>query len=292
MQLRGTRTLLTGASSGVGYHLALGLAQRGARLALAARRSTLLDELGEKIAATGAERPTLLSADLSQRGTAAQLAEEARSRLGGVDLLINNAASNLHGCPSAVGDRDEARELFELNVWSPLALVRELVPEMQARGDGMVVNVTSLAVVAPFPAVGHYCASKAALSLATRSLDLEMRPTGVRVLEVLLGVLDTEGSRANRAIAGADRWLDAAKPGKPEKAAQAITRAIERDRSRLIYPRRMSPAHELPLLGRIYARSVLRGFDPSQVTVKRTGWQPESEARTGAGDDAQMGAGA
>src|SRR5207244_4507546 len=189
----------------------------------------------------------------------------------------------LHGCPSAVGDRDEARELFEVNFWSPLSLIRELVPEMRERGAGAVVNVTSLAVVAPFPAVGHYCSSKAALSLATQSLWLELRGTGVEVLEVLLGPIDTAGSRDNRTLEGAERWLDSAKPGKPEKAAAAIARAIERGRRRLSYPRRMSPSSELPLFGRLYAGAVARGFEPERVRVRRTGWRP-GDAEPALGD--------
>src|SRR5205814_3120718 len=86
-------------------------------------------------------------------------------------------------------------------------LIREIVPEMRQRGAGMVVNVTSLAVVAPFPAVGYYCSSKAGLGLATQSLRLELRGTGVDVLEVLHGTIDTSGSRENRMIEGAESWL-------------------------------------------------------------------------------------
>src|SRR5439155_723153 len=146
---------------------------------------------------------------------------------------------------------------------------RQLGRALAQRGAVMVVNVTSLAVVAPFPAVGHYCSSKAALSLATQSLRLELRGTGVDVLEVLLGPIDTSGSRENRMIEGAEKWLDWAKPGGPEKAAIAIARAIERGRRRLIYPRRMSPSYPLSLLGRLYGSRVARGFEPERVVVRR-----------------------
>ena len=271
MQLSDAHVLLTGASSGVGRRLARRLAERGALLVLCGRRPALLEELAEEIAEAGGREPIVLAVDLARRGTAAELAATAKARLGRVDFLINNAGSNLHGCPSEVGDRTEARELFELNVWSPLALVRELVPDMRRRGAGVVVNVTSLAIVAPFPAVGHYCASKAALSLATQSLRLELRATGVEVLEVLLGPIDTPGSRANRTLAGAERWLDSAKPGDPDKAAAAIARAIERGRRRLVYPRRMAVSYELPVVGRLYSGAVARDFDPEGVTVRRTG---------------------
>jgi short-subunit dehydrogenase len=256
-------------------------------LVISARRQALLEELAAEIAQSGGREPMPVAADLSTRGSVAKLAGRAREQLGQVDVLINNAGSNLHGCPSAVGDREEARELFELNFWSPLALIHQLVPEMRNRKRGMVVNVTSLAVVAPFPAVGHYCSSKAALSLATQSLRLELRGTGVDALEVLLGPIDTAGSRENRTIVGAERWLDSAKPGDPDKAALAIVRAMERRRRRLIYPRRMAASYELPVVGRLYASAIARGFDPDLVAVHRTGWRPEGIDHDCAADDSR-----
>src|SRR5919201_717796 len=68
----------------------------------------------------------------------------------------------------------EGREVFETNVWSPLALVGALAPQLVERGGGAIVNVGSMARVSPFPHLGHYAASRAALSLATQVLDLEL----------------------------------------------------------------------------------------------------------------------
>src|SRR5438552_2805154 len=142
MRLSGTRVLLTGASTGIGRQLGRALAQRGAVLAVSARRRALLDELAAEIGAVGGREPVRLDVDLASRGSAAELAAAARAELGRVEVLINNAGSNLHGCPSAVGDRDEARELFELNLWIPPALLRELVPRMRQRGAGTGVHGT------------------------------------------------------------------------------------------------------------------------------------------------------
>src|SRR4051812_38194229 len=110
MAIDGRRILITGASSGLGRELALLLAKRGARLALSARRERLLEELAAGIAERGLPRPELLPADLGRAGAAAELGRGAEAALGGVDVLINNAGSNLHGLPSVVGDRAEARE--------------------------------------------------------------------------------------------------------------------------------------------------------------------------------------
>ena len=271
MDLRGKRILLTGASTGIGRELAKVLGERGAVLAIAARRRDLLEEVAEEIRAAGAHRPIPLTVDLVERGQAAQLGRAALGELGAIDVLINNAAANLHGFPSAVGDCDEGRRLFELNFWSHMALINEIVPSMRQRGSGTVVNVTSMAYVAPFPAVGTYCASKAALAVATQGLRFELRRYGLHVLEVIPGAVDTPSSYENRLLEGGDQWIDRAKATTPEKMARAIARAIELEKSRLIYPRRLSLGYELPVLSRAYARNVEKYVDPDKTPVRPTG---------------------
>src|SRR5918999_1577539 len=97
MELRGSRVLVTGASSGIGRELARELATRGAVLAIAARRRELLDRLADEIAASGGPRPAVIDCDLSKRGAAAGLAESASDALGRVDVLINNAGGGVGG---------------------------------------------------------------------------------------------------------------------------------------------------------------------------------------------------
>ena len=271
MRLDGKHVLLTGASTGIGRELAKILAEKGAILAIAARRGELLEQLADEIAAGGAARPVALTADLAQRGQADDLARRALSELGSIDVLINDAASNLHGFPSVVGDREEARSLFEINFWSHMALIHAIVPQMRQRRSGMVVNVTSMAYVAPFPAVGVYCASKAAFAVATHGLRFELRRYGLHVLEVIPGAVDTPSSYENRLLEGGDQWIDKAKATKPHKIARAIARAIERERNRLIYPRRISPGYEFPIFSRIYARNVEKYVDPDKTPVRPTG---------------------
>jgi short-subunit dehydrogenase len=268
--MRGTTVLLTGASGDIGAEAARQLAARGARLALSGRREERLDELAAAIAASGAERPAVLPADLSARGGAAELARRAEEALGRVDVLINNAGSSVQGLSWVVGDADGARDVFETNLWSPLALAAALAPAMVARGGGAIVNVGSMARVSPFPHLGHYAASRAALGLWTDVLDMELGPRGVRVVEVALGPVDTAASRENRVLAGADRWLDG-RPGlgKASSAAATIVRAAEGDaRGVVFYPRVLRWPHRLPGLGRRYARRAARHADVSDETVR------------------------
>jgi short-subunit dehydrogenase len=244
MNLQGTRGLLTGASVGIGRALAHALAARGVTLAIASRRTEALAELTDEIARAGHPRPVVLGVDLTRRGEAAGLAKRAEAELGRVDLLINNAGANVLGSQFGAGDDDAMRALFELNYWSPLALIQALVPAMRARGHGAVINVTSLAGIAPWVFTGHYSSTKAALSLATETLRLELNRSGVHVLELMAGPTETAllaGAREH--VPGAGIAIRMGPRGTTEELARLVVRALERRRKVLIYPRalRLTP---------------------------------------------------
>jgi NAD(P)-dependent dehydrogenase (short-subunit alcohol dehydrogenase family) len=163
--------------------------------------------------------------------------------------------------------------VFETNVWSPLALAAAVVPGMVERGRGVVVNVGSMARVSPFPHLGHYAASRAALSVATQVLAMEVAPRGVRVVEVALGPVDTPASRENRSLAGAEEWLDG-RPGLGDAraAAVAIVAAVEGDAEGVVhYPRVLRWPERLPGLGRRYSRRAAAGADLTDERVRVAG---------------------
>jgi short-subunit dehydrogenase len=252
--------VLTGASSGIGREAALRLGSRGTRLALVARREEALRSLAAEIRTAGGPEPLLLSGDLSVRGTAAEIAERALSELGCIDVLVNNAGGSAQGLTWHLGDAEPARAIFETNLWSPLALIGALAPGMVERGRGAIVNTGSMARVSPFPRLGHYAASRAALSAATHTLALELRPRGVRVVELALGPVDTESSRANRNLPGGERWLDG-RPGLGDVSAAAgvLERAVLGDRHGVVhYPGVLRWVDAFPGLGRRYARRAAR----------------------------------
>jgi short-subunit dehydrogenase len=273
--------LLTGASGAIGAEAARQLSANGWRLAISGRREERLTELADQIETAGGLHPTVLVADLGRRGAAAELAGRALSALGEVDVLINNAGASVQGLAWVAGDGDEAREVLETNFWSPLALTTALVPRMLARGGGAIVNVGSLARVSPFPHLGHYAASRSALSLATEVLRMELGPRGIRVVEVALGPVDTPSSRENRLIAGADRWLDS-RPGLGAvgPAAAALVDAAEGDAEGVVfYPRVLRWIHRFPGLGRRYARRMAQGADFEDETVRLGGSAGDADLR-------------
>jgi uncharacterized protein len=250
MTLDGACVLLTGASSGIGRELALVLADRGARLAITARSGDRLGTVAQTIIERGGVPPIVITSDLAHRGAAQHLAEDAVAALGSVDVLINNAGGGAGGSQWAVGDADAAREAFELNYWSPLALVRALVPPMRERHSGTVVNVTSMAQINTWPTFGAYAATKAALALATETLRLELSDSGVHVLEAIPGPVDTAVQGETRLAPGIERMLNRVPLGDAADMARHIAGAITRRRTRVIYPRRAALAYYLPTAAR------------------------------------------
>lgn len=277
------RVLVTGASSGIGRELARELAGRGADLALAARRRDELEALAAEIG-----RASVLVTDLAERGAAEALATAAVRELGGIDVLVNNAGGGVGGRIMAVGDRDEAREAFEVNYWSPLALIRALAPAMEERGEGMIVNVTSMAQVNTWPGFGAYGATKAALALATETLQMELADSSVKVFEVIPGPVDTAVQGETRLAPGIDRMLSRVPLGDAAVMARLIADGIERGKTRLIYPRRAAIAYLLPAIARRDTRRqaarAAREVDPEYrdalaALVVRTGSQGDEIAR-------------
>jgi short-subunit dehydrogenase len=278
--ITGKGVLLTGASSGIGRELAKQLAPRGARLAVVARRRPQLESLAQEIEAAGGARPAVIEADLSARGVAREVAAAALEELGEVEVLINNAGGGVGGRIAAVGDRDEAREAFEVNYWSPLALVGALEPPMRKRGSGAIVNVTSMGQITTWPGFGAYAATKAALSVATETLAMEMTGTGVHVMEVLPGPVDTAVQGETRLAPGIDRMLGRMPLGDAPTMASRIVAGLERGKRRVIYPRLATVAYLLPALARrdlrrraAQAAREVEGWDALEGLVVRTGSQ-------------------
>jgi NAD(P)-dependent dehydrogenase (short-subunit alcohol dehydrogenase family) len=231
--------LVTGASSGIGWETARVLGKEGARVVLVARSEDRLRALADLIHsdAGAAGRADVVVGDLSVRGEAQRIAREAEELFGPIDVLVNNAGSAVGGPVWAVADHDAARQYFEVDFWSPLALMGELVPGMRQRGHGAVVNVTSIRAVLAWPSFGHSSAACAALSQVTETLRLELHRFGVRVVEVIPGPIETPAQGPTRLIPGiveaVHARLGTAEPG---ELALLIARAIRNGEPRVFCP--------------------------------------------------------
>lgn len=223
---------ITGASSGIGRALALEFGRNGWAVSLAARRRKLLEECARQIPGPS----VAVECDLSA-GNPASWIEEAEAALGPVDVLINNAGIELIAATADIG-RDETEQLLRVNLLAPIEIIRSILPRMLARGCGGIINVCSVAALAPPPGMAFYGASKAGLAAASESLRGELAKTPVRVLTVYPGVITTGMGHASIAAYEPSLALRLHPSATPEQLARAIRKAWLRGKPRLIYPRR------------------------------------------------------
>lgn len=190
MKLAGKRALVTGATSGIGRATAQRLAAEGATVILSGRDEARGAEVTAAIERAGGQAE-FVAADLSRPSDVSALAERA----GTVDILVNNAGVFPGG---ATHDITEAAfdDAFGVNVKAPFFLTAALAPPMAQRGEGAIVNVTTMVAQFGMPGLSVYGASKAATALLTKAWAAEYGPQGVRVNAVSPGPTRTPGTTA------------------------------------------------------------------------------------------------
>jgi short-subunit dehydrogenase len=186
----GKRVLITGASSGLGAALASGLAAREAVVGLIARRR---DRLAEVLADCRRSSPdsAMWVADLGDSSSVGELALRAWDGLGGIDVLINNAAIPKRRVVTELRP-DEVEDVMRVNFFAPMRMTLALLPRMLARGSGLVVNVSSVGGRLPIIHETAYCASKSALCGWSEAMAVDLYGTGVSVKLIEPGPVDTE----------------------------------------------------------------------------------------------------
>jgi NAD(P)-dependent dehydrogenase (short-subunit alcohol dehydrogenase family) len=188
--LKGRRVLVTGGSSGIGAALAEGFAEAGAVVGICARRE---DRLAAVLARCQEYSPEsrMWVCDLADFSAVDALAADVLSSLGGVDVLVNNAGIPKRRHITRL-DAATVDAVMAINYLSPVRLTLALLPQMLARGEGRIINVSSVAATLSSPGEAAYSASKAALAVFSESMAVDLWDTGVKVLVVYPGVIDTE----------------------------------------------------------------------------------------------------
>ena len=204
---RGRTLLVTGASSGIGYDVALVLAGLGARSALLARREAQLEELAGRIRSQGGE-PLVLTADVTRRDEVRHAIGRALEHFGYIDVLVNSAGI-LTADPVETMDPRELQRMLDVNLLGTLHTMQAILPSMRAARSGSIVNIASLAGRRGMPPLGGYSASKFALVGLTEALRVELFGTGVRVSLVMPGVVATPMTRGTVESGGPGGVLDA-----------------------------------------------------------------------------------
>ena len=172
-QLRGKVALVTGASKGLGVHIALALAKQGVHLVLAARTANALLDTCRAAEAHGV-RALAVPVDLSDRASLEALVTRAENTFGRVDILVNNAGV-LFSEDYATIAPDAIDQTIRVNLRAPMLLTRRVLPGMIARGEGHIVNVSSVGGLGGAAYHESYSATKHALLGFTRSLRLTLR---------------------------------------------------------------------------------------------------------------------
>jgi short-subunit dehydrogenase len=221
VNLKGSRTILTGASSGIGWELAQRLAEKRARLLLASRNQERLEILEKTIRDKGGEAHALVT-DVSNPEDRVRLIEAAKTQFAGIDLLINNAGVGAMGF-FADASIDRLRRIFEVNFFGAVELTRLALPFLVKGRDPMVVNVGSILGRRAIPGCTEYCASKFALSGWSEGLRAELAEQRVHVLLANPGsthtsfrdnLIEDQPSRpANRILRCMVRWPRIRHPG-------------------------------------------------------------------------------
>jgi NADP-dependent 3-hydroxy acid dehydrogenase YdfG len=188
VDLSGRRVLVTGASSGIGADVCRSIVGCGGSVAMLARRKERLDELHDELG----ERAVAVVGDVTDLDALEDVVAGAARRLGGLDGLVTAAGKTMVGSV-ATGTPQRWRELFDLNLLSPLATVRYALPHFPATGRRDVVFVGSAGGTTAMPGTAVYGASKRGLQAAFESLRFELAPSGISTSLVVPGMFETEG---------------------------------------------------------------------------------------------------
>lgn len=227
---KGQRVLVTGASSGIGAALAEDLAGRGAVLALCARREDRLKDTLDRCRPMSPES-RMWACDLADPSEVDDLVAAVTGDLGGVDVLVNNAGVPKRRHVTRL-DPVTVEQVMNINYFSPVRLTLALLPGMLDRGQGRIVNISSVAATLSSPGEAAYDASKAALSVFSEAMAIDLWDHGIKVHVVYPGVVDTELF----SLPDNDPVTPGVEPISVTEAVEAIVGAVERDERQVYVP--------------------------------------------------------
>ena len=211
--LAGKVSIVTGASRGIGKAISILLAQSGSRVVLAARSEPQLKSVRDEISSQNGDA-LVIPTDLTRDEEMERLVEQTIKEWGSVDVLINNAGLGKVApvVKAKVSDWDET---FQVNLRAPMILSKLVLPQMMERGEGSIINISSVSGKSGQANGSAYSASKFGLIGFTQSLYEEVREYGIRVTAICPGFVDTQ-------LIPQMRRMDRSKMIRPEDIAQTV----------------------------------------------------------------------
>lgn len=231
--------LITGSSTGFGRSLAEAVLKHGHRVVATARKPEQLDDLVKQYTETASS----IRLDVTNTSEIQEAIKSAIDAFGSVDVLVNNAGYGTVGALEEVSDEAIQRQ-FATNVFGALNMIRAVLPSMRERRSGHILNLSSVGGFVSFGGSGIYCSTKFALEGISEALSKEVADLGIKVTIIEPGAFRTDFN--GRSLSAPEHqiddykpvsgkfleWLreqDGKQPGDPDKAAQAMIKAVESD---------------------------------------------------------------
>jgi NAD(P)-dependent dehydrogenase (short-subunit alcohol dehydrogenase family) len=194
--LTGKVAIVTGSSRGIGRAIAEALADHGAKVVISSRKAGACQEVADAINARHSDAAIVVPASISSKEELQALVDETRKRLGRIDILVCNAASNPYYGPMAGISDVQFRKILDNNVIANHWLISMVAPEMLERGEGSIIIVSSIGGLKASPVIGAYNISKAADFQLARNLAAEFGSRQVRVNCIAPGLIKTDFAKA------------------------------------------------------------------------------------------------
>jgi NAD(P)-dependent dehydrogenase (short-subunit alcohol dehydrogenase family) len=192
--LAGKVALITGASRGIGLAIAAAYAAAGAKVVISSRKPEALEAAAAQIRGAGGEALPV-AAHTGDSQAVMLLVDKAVQAYGGVDILVNNAATNPHFGPLLTSEESHWAKILDVNITGYFRTIKACAPFFQQRGGGVVINMASVAGNTYQPGMGIYSVSKAGVIMLTQALAVELAPDRIRVNAIAPGFVKTQFSR-------------------------------------------------------------------------------------------------
>lgn len=194
-QLQGKIALVTGASRGIGEAIARGLAEFGAKVVVSSRNQEAVDTVADAFRADGLEAIGV-AANIGDLEDIYSLIDKTLAAYGGLDIIINNAATNPAFGRIEKTDQHAFDKVIDVNLKGPLELCKKAYPILKQRGGGSIIHISSVVGATPQPGIGLYSISKAAINNLTKVMAQDWGADNIRVNAICPGLIETKFSEA------------------------------------------------------------------------------------------------